>query len=189
MKKLFIFLLSFTLLSFVPVTNESLPLPSDSDGIEDTTITPVRDSIIYLDTTKSDTLLAIKTSSEKEVNSNEVEKDAGTGYSGTGDFYKGLASFYASKFNGRKTATGEIFSNSGMTAASNLFRLGTWVKVTNTRNGKTVIVKVNDRMAPSMHKKGRILDLTQAAARKLEFYNSGIANVKVEIIKKDTAAR
>lgn len=189
MKKLFIFLLSFTLLSFVPVTKDSLQMPGVSSGVADTTITPIRDTIIYLDTTKTDTLLSPEATLEKNDKIEETAKDFEKGFSGTGDFYKGIASFYASKFNGRKTATGEIFSNSGMTAASNTFRLGTWVKVTNTRNGKTVIVKVNDRMAPSMHKKGRILDLTQAAAKKLDFVRAGTTSVKVEIIKKDTVAR
>lgn len=188
MKKLFIFMISFLLLSFVPVAKQALPELSNNSNFSDTTVVPIRDSIIFLDTTKIDSLVENK---KAETDILEKKKDiiSNDTYSGTGDFYKGIASFYAAKFDGRKTATGEIFRNSGMTAASNTFRLNTWVKVTNTKNGKTVYVKVNDRMAPSMHKKGRILDLTQAAARKLDFFNAGTTSVKVEIVNKDSVLR
>ncbi len=188
MKKLFIFIVSFLLLSFVPVAKQVLPELSNNSNFSDTTLVPLKDSIIFLDSTKIDSLVS-KQNAEFELSDKKKEKDSEATYSGTGDFYKGMASFYASKFDGRKTATGEIFRNSGMTAASNTFRLNTWVKVTNTRNGKVVYVKVNDRMAPSMHKKGRILDLTQAAARKLDFYNAGTTSVKVEIVNKDSVSR
>ena len=84
---------------------------------------------------------------------------------------EGKASYYHSKFNGRKTATGEIFSNQNMTAASNHFPLGTMVKVTNKNTGKFVIVKINDRMAPN---NSRIIDLTERAARELCFFDKGL---------------
>ncbi len=188
MKKLFIFVMSLLMLSFVPVAKQALPESSDHSNFLDTTVVPLKDSIIFLDSTKMDTLNAVDKTLD-EVSKQKKDKSSSENFSGTGDFYNGKASYYASKFDGRKTATGEIFRNSGMTAASNTFRLNTWVKVTNIRNGKSIIVKVNDRMAPAMHKKGRILDLTQAAAKKLEFYNAGIANVKVEIVNKDSVSR
>lgn len=90
---------------------------------------------------------------------------------------EGKASYYHPKFNGRKTATGEIFSNQNMTAASNHFPLGTMVKVTNKQSGKFVIVKINDRMAPNS---SRVIDLTELAARELCFYNQGLCTVVVE---------
>lgn len=93
----------------------------------------------------------------------------------------GQASFYSDKFNGRKTASGEIFSQSKFTCASNMLTLGTWVKVTNLRNGKFAIVKVNDRLHPSMR---RIVDLTRAAAAQLGFVSAGLARVKVEVLGK-----
>jgi rare lipoprotein A len=93
----------------------------------------------------------------------------------------GQASFYSDKFNGRKTASGEIFSQSKMTCASNMLTLGTWVKITNLRNGKTAIVKVNDRLHPSMR---RIVDLTRAAATQLGFVAAGLTRVKVEVLGK-----
>ncbi|MBK7690624.1 MAG: hypothetical protein IPJ31_05740 [Bacteroidetes bacterium] len=60
--------------------------------------------------------------------------------------WQGIASYYHSKFEGRKTSTGEIFSNRKLTAANNFLKLGTKVRVTNLLNGKSVIVKINDRM-------------------------------------------
>ena len=93
----------------------------------------------------------------------------------------GIASFYANKFDGRKTANGEIFSQKKFTAACNVLPLGTWLKVTNLRNGKSVVLKTNDRLHPSMK---RILDLSRAAAQKLGYINSGLTRVKVEIFGK-----
>jgi rare lipoprotein A len=93
----------------------------------------------------------------------------------------GMASFYANKFNGRKTANGEIFSQNKLTCACNILPLGTWIRVTNLRNGKTVIVKTNDRLHPKMK---RIIDLTRAAAVKLGYVSSGLTRVKVEVLGK-----
>lgn len=90
----------------------------------------------------------------------------------------GKASFYHNKFEGRKTASGEIFSQNKMTAACNIFPLGTYLKVTNIKNGKSVIVKVNDRIGTNK----RIIDLSRIAAIELGFIKSGITTVKVEKI-------
>lgn len=90
---------------------------------------------------------------------------------------RGTASFYADKFNGRTTANGEVFDNSAMTGAHNTLPLGTYVKVTNLRNGRSVIVKITDRL----HRNNtRIIDLTKNAARKLGFLARGLTRVKVE---------
>lgn len=99
--------------------------------------------------------------------------------------YYGQASFYSNKFNGRETASGEIFHQSKMTCACNVLSMGTWVKVTNLRNGKWVIVKVNDRLHKSMR---RIVDLTSAAAHKLGFVSNGLTRVKVEVLGKKKPA-
>lgn len=95
-------------------------------------------------------------------------------------FY-GQASFYANKFNGRRTASGEIFDQKKLTCACNVLPLGTWIKVTNLRNKKTVIVKVNDRIHPKMR---RVVDLSRAAAQKLGFVSGGLTRVKVELVDK-----
>ncbi|MFT3981073.1 MAG: septal ring lytic transglycosylase RlpA family protein [Ferruginibacter sp.] len=93
----------------------------------------------------------------------------------------GQASFYASKFEGRKTASGEIFRHSKMTAACNSLPLGTWIRITNLKNGKTIIVKTNDRLH---NKTRRLVDLTRTAATKLGFIKSGLTRVKVEVLGK-----
>ncbi len=98
----------------------------------------------------------------------------------------GVASFYSSNLDGTKTATGEIFRNSKMTAASNHFKLNTWVRVTNLRNNLSVIVRINDRMHRRMAKKGRVVDLSRAAAKQLNFMKRGLTKVRVEEVMKGT---
>lgn len=91
----------------------------------------------------------------------------------------GVASFYADKFNGRKTANGEIFSQKKLTAAHNTLPLGTLIVVTNLRNNESVTVKVNDRLH---HRNKRIVDLSKAAARKIGMLKIGITRVKVVVL-------
>jgi rare lipoprotein A len=93
----------------------------------------------------------------------------------------GTASFYSNSFNGKKTASGEIFSQQKMTAACNVLPLGTWVRVTNLRNGRSVLVKINDRLHTRMT---RVVDLSRSAAEKLSFIRSGLTRVKVEVLGK-----
>jgi len=93
----------------------------------------------------------------------------------------GTASFYHNKFQGRKTATGELFDQKKMTAACNVLPLGTWIRVTNLRNKRSVLVKVNDRLHSRMT---RITDLSRAAATQLGYINSGLTRVKVEVLGK-----
>jgi rare lipoprotein A len=91
----------------------------------------------------------------------------------------GLASFYADKFHGRKTASGELFNQQAMTAAHRSLEFGTWVKVTNLKNNRSVIVRINDR-GPFV--KGRIIDLSKRAAEKLGFIRQGVVKVRVELV-------
>ncbi|HEY0895091.1 MAG TPA: septal ring lytic transglycosylase RlpA family protein [Sphingobacteriaceae bacterium] len=93
----------------------------------------------------------------------------------------GKASYYANKFNGRKTASGERFRNSKLTAAHKTLPFGTTVKVTNLRNGKSVKVRINDR-GPFVP--GRIVDLSARAARKIDLHTEGVGKVKVQYRKK-----
>ena len=97
-----------------------------------------------------------------------------------GDIRFGVASFYADKFNGRPTASGEIFSQDKLTCACNVLPLGTLVRVTNLMNGKSVEVVVNDRLHPKMR---RLVDLSKKAAKKLGFTAYGLVKVKVEVIQ------
>lgn len=91
----------------------------------------------------------------------------------------GIASYYAKKFDGRKTANDEIFSSTKYTAACNQLPFNTWIKVTNLRNGRTVIVRINDRLHP---KNKRLVDLSRVAAKKLGYAGRGITKVKIEVL-------
>jgi rare lipoprotein A len=108
-----------------------------------------------------------------------------TNYQIEGPIKKGKASFYSQKFEGRKTASGSIFSHLKYTAASNNYPLGTYVLVTNTKNNRFVVVKINDRMSKSMSKKGRIVDLTRLAAKDLGIIKYGIGTVWVQKVGKE----
>ncbi|MDO4698411.1 MAG: septal ring lytic transglycosylase RlpA family protein [Pasteurellaceae bacterium] len=95
---------------------------------------------------------------------------------------KGVASYYGGSFHGRKTASGEIFDQYAYTAAHKTLALGSYALVTNLRNGRKVIVRINDRGPFS---KGRVIDLSVAAAREIGMYQSGVANVNIEAIQVD----
>lgn len=92
---------------------------------------------------------------------------------------KGVAAVYADKFNGRKTSSGQRFSQHALTAAHKSLPLGTKVRVTNVRNNQSVDVVVNDR---GPWHKGRVIDLSSAAANKIGMRKAGIAHVKLEIV-------
>ena len=91
----------------------------------------------------------------------------------------GKASFYADKFDGSPTASGEKYRHNRLTAAHKSLPFGTKVRVTNLANNQTVDVIINDR---GPYVDGRIIDLSKAAAEKLGFVNQGLADVKVEVI-------
>ncbi|MES2431800.1 MAG: septal ring lytic transglycosylase RlpA family protein [Bacteroidota bacterium] len=101
-------------------------------------------------------------------------------YSGSKVLY-GQASYYANKFHGRKTASGEIFNQNKLTCACNALPLGTWIRVTNLRNNRSVILKVNDRIHPKVR---RVADLTRSAAQKLGYIDAGLTRVKIEVLPK-----
>ncbi|OAN18726.1 hypothetical protein A3K86_07645 [Photobacterium jeanii] len=92
---------------------------------------------------------------------------------------EGEASWYGKKFHGHKTSNGEIYDMYSMTAAHKTLPLPSYVKVTNQRNGKSAIVRINDR---GPFHEGRIIDLSMAAATKLDVVRHGTAPVKIELI-------
>ncbi len=95
-------------------------------------------------------------------------------------FENGTASFYGGKWHGRTTANGERFDTYDMTAAHKTLPFGTKVKVTNESNGKSVVVRINDR-GPFV--KGRIIDLSTAAFTAIEDGSKGVTKVKLEILR------
>lgn len=93
-----------------------------------------------------------------------------------------FASYYHDKFNGRKTASGEIFNNSKFTAANMKLPFGTLVKITNLRNGESVVVKVNDR---GPFHKSRAFDLSKAAYDEIGDLSSGTMPIAYEVVQPD----
>ena len=92
----------------------------------------------------------------------------------------GVASYYHNKFNGRKTASGEVFSNNKLTAAHRTYPFGTYLKVTNVANGKSVLVKVNDRGPFTKEKE---LDLSRKAFMDItDNPNKGNLQVNIEVV-------
>lgn len=93
---------------------------------------------------------------------------------------RGDASYYASEFQGRKTASGETFDMHKLTAAHRTLPLGTRVRVINLENGREVVVRINDRgpFAP-----GRVIDVSYAAATQLDMVAAGVAPVRIEILR------
>ncbi|MBN2595731.1 MAG: septal ring lytic transglycosylase RlpA family protein [Marinifilaceae bacterium] len=94
----------------------------------------------------------------------------------------GKASFYADRFEGKRTACGEKYHHENYTAAHRSLPFGTWVKVVNLENKKSVIVRINDR---GPFAKGRIIDLSKSAAKEIGNINQGIFSVSVEIYQKE----
>ncbi|MGM0579302.1 MAG: septal ring lytic transglycosylase RlpA family protein [Bacteroidota bacterium] len=92
---------------------------------------------------------------------------------------KGQASYYADKFEGKQTASGEKYKHKKLTAAHKSLPFGTIVKVTNLDNQESVEVRINDR---GPYVDGRIIDLSRSAAEKLKFINQGLAEVKIEVV-------
>ncbi|MFP5042957.1 septal ring lytic transglycosylase RlpA family protein [Parasediminibacterium sp. JCM 36343] len=88
----------------------------------------------------------------------------------------GIASFYSDKFSGSGTASGETYQPSKYTAAHRTLPFGTMVKVTNKANGKSVIVRINDR---GPFAAGRIIDLSKAAAKAIDMVNAGVVSVVI----------
>ena len=97
-------------------------------------------------------------------------------------FLHGKASYYSSRFEGRKTAFGEIFRNKHFTAAHRTFAHNTLLEVTNVKNGKNVVVRVNDRGPWS---KKHLIDVSRAAAEKLGIITAGIGEVRVRVVGQD----
>ena len=97
-----------------------------------------------------------------------------------GTTQKGLASWYGAKFHGRPTASGEIYDMNRISAAHKQLPLGTIVLVKNRDNGRKLRVPINDR-GPFI--KGRIIDLSVGAARRLEMFGQGLANVRIKVVR------
>ncbi len=103
-----------------------------------------------------------------------------TGPRGYGGYGAGYASWYGEKFHGHPTASGEIFDMYAYTAAHRSLPFGTRVRVTSEENGRSVVVRINDR-GPWVE--GRIIDLSYAAAKQLGMLEAGVVRVRLEILR------
>ena len=92
---------------------------------------------------------------------------------------RGEASWYGHPYHGRTTASGEVYDMNELTAAHRSLPFGTRVEVTNLNNGRSVVVRINDR---GPFKKGRIIDLSRSAARKLDMIEAGVVPVRVVLL-------
>ncbi len=97
-----------------------------------------------------------------------------------GAVQRGQATWYGGRFHGRKTASGEIFDENAMTAAHRTLPFDTRVRVTNLNNGRSVEVRITDR---GPYAKGRIIDLSRAAATRLDMLRAGVVPVTVEVVR------
>ncbi|WP_296403228.1 septal ring lytic transglycosylase RlpA family protein [Psychrobacter sp.] len=128
---------------------------------------------------RNSSLISTKESSKADDDTNDVLSHLTLVASNAVNKFKqsGRASWYGGKFHGRKTASGESFDMNTMTAAHPSLPFNTYLKVTNKNNGKTVVVKVNDR---GPYHGNRVLDLSYAAAKQIGLVSRGIANVSIE---------
>ena len=97
-----------------------------------------------------------------------------------GSKFRGIASYYADKYHGRQTASGERFDMYGLTCAHKEFPFNTWLEVRNFANNRTVIVRVNDR-GPFIT--GRIIDLSYGAAKELGMLQAGVQEVEITVLR------
>jgi rare lipoprotein A len=105
---------------------------------------------------------------------------------GAGEGETGLAAVYSDKLNGRKTASGEVYDRNKLTTAHKTLPFGTKVKVTNLKNNKSVVLRVNDR-GPTQA--GRVVDISVAAAKAIGIPAKGMAEVRVEVAEAAPAAK
>jgi rare lipoprotein A len=100
------------------------------------------------------------------------------GADGWREYERGIASWYGGRWHGRRTANGERYDQRSMTAAHKRLPFHTKVKVTNLRNGQSCVVRINNR---GPHIRGRVIDLSVAAAKKIDAYKGGLTRVKLEV--------
>ena len=118
---------------------------------------------------------------EVEVTENPIAEIAQPADSET-EIDGGMASYYGNELAGNRTASGERFNPGELTAAHRTLPFGSMVRVTNTSNGDSVVVRINDR-GPFSH--GRVIDVSHAAAREIGMHRSGTARVKLALLNND----
>lgn len=163
------------MLMIFPIANADGKIFNDS-GKDGSTIVPVSEKR-FSNQLDGDTIVKKDTLSiENEKMVDEIMERTASKIS------TGVVSWYGDKFHGRKTASGEKYDKHELTAAHKSLPFGTKVKVTNIRNGKSVVVEINDR---GPYAKSRVLDLSQAAFSEIGQTNTGVMQVEYEIMKSE----
>jgi len=116
----------------------------------------------------------------KKQNKKSKKKDKKSSFDKSKKVFRGVSSYYGPKFHGKLTANGEIFDMYGVTAAHKEIPFNTTVRVTNENNGKSLLLRINDR---GPYVDNRILDCSFGAAKKLGFVGEGTAPVKIEVVE------
>ncbi len=166
------------MLMIFPIANADGKILNDSTSqyVEQVSTVSVESDKNHFETNDSDTITQEKLSVEDEKKLGEIIESAR-------DITTGVVSWYGEKFHGRKTASGEVYDKHELTAAHKTLPFGTKVKVTNVRNGKSVVVEINDR---GPYAKSRVLDLSQAAFSEIGHTNTGVMQVEYEIVDDST---
>ena len=163
-----------------PISNKKKP---EEKQVEPANNEQSDDGIIYIDE-NNEPVRSEPVTFKNEVNEpekyNKPIPERRENISSNRNVESGKASYYADKFQGRPTASGEPYDKNKMTAAHRTLPFGTICKVTNVANGKTITVKVNDR---GPHVKTRVIDLSYRAMRQLDGISAGLITVEVEVIK------
>ncbi len=128
----------------------------------------------------SSTLRYEKEKNAKEENSFRYKKSKIFTEPNSFETFTGVASYYADEFNGRKTANGEIFNMNDLTAAHISYPFNTICRVTNLKNQKSVVVRINDRKPDTNN---REIDLSLKAAQELDMLNDGLTEVRIDILE------
>ena len=124
--------------------------------------------------------IATKKQKQKNKKHNKKKKNNKSPFDKSKKVFRGISSYYGPQFHGKLTANGEIFDMYGVTAAHKEFPFNTIVRVTNENNGKSQIIRINDR---GPYVGNRILDCSFGAAKKLGFVSEGTTPVKIEVIE------
>jgi rare lipoprotein A len=163
----------------IKVNNQELVRINDSTILPDTTKNPAEDA---LQATNRLRRLMGNAPPLREIAGKPSPRRPATAQVSLGPIrlrLSGVASWYGPGFHGNRSASGEIYNQNAMTAAHKSLPFGTAVQVTNLDNGRSVVVRINDR-GPYIH--GRVIDLSAAAARVLGLMQTGIAPVQLEVL-------
>ncbi|MFY8000407.1 MAG: septal ring lytic transglycosylase RlpA family protein [Candidatus Kapaibacteriota bacterium] len=120
------------------------------------------------------------TTTQTSTKANRPSGETSSAFEATDMLFRGVASYYGNEFHGRKTASGERYDRGELSAAHRTLPFGTMVRVRNTANDRSIVLRINDR---GPWKETRVMDVSFAAAEALDMTRSGTANVEITVLK------